>query len=91
MSEAGLPFLHNPSSVAIIGASDDPDKIGGRPIAFMRKYGFSGAILPVNPSRATIQGLPAYPDVASLPIVPEVAIIALPGEAAVAAVEACAA
>ena len=91
MSEAGLPFLHNPSSVAIIGASDDPDKIGGRPIAFMRKYGFSGAILPVNPSRATIQGLPAYPDVASLPIVPEVAIIALPGDAAVAAVEACAA
>lgn len=91
MSEAGLPFLHNPSSVAIIGASDDPDKIGGRPIAFMRKFGFAGAILPVNPSRATIQGITAYPDVASLPMVPDVAIVALPGDAAVAAVEACAA
>ena len=91
MSPAGLEFLHNPSSVAVIGASDDPDKIGGRPIAFMRRFGFAGAILPVNPTRATVQGLEAYPDVQSLPCVPDAVVVALPGQAAIDAVEACAA
>ncbi|HAN72067.1 MAG TPA: CoA-binding protein [Actinobacteria bacterium] len=91
MSSGGLEFLHNPSSVAVIGASDDPDKIGGRPIAFMQRFGYQGTIMPVNPSRATVQGLTAYPDVASLPSVPDAVIVALPGQAAVDAVDACAA
>lgn len=90
MSSAALEFLHDPSSVAVIGASDDPDKIGGRPIAFMKRFGFRGTIMPVNPSRPTVQGLPAYPDVASLPTVPDAVIVALPGQAAVDAVKACA-
>lgn len=90
MSPAALSYLHSPSSVAVIGASDDPDKIGGRPIAFMRRFGYEGEILPVNPTRATVQGLPAFPDVASLPMVPDVAVIAVPGEAAIQAVQACA-
>jgi len=91
MNSAALEFLHNPSSVAVIGASDDPDKIGGRPIDFMKRFGFRGSIMPVNPSRHTVQGLPAYPDVASLPAVPDAVIVALPGQAAVDAVDACAA
>jgi acyl-CoA synthetase (NDP forming) len=91
MSPAGLSYLHDPSSVAVIGASDDPDKIGGRPIAFMQRFGFKGTILPVNPSRSTVQGLTAYPDIASLPSVPDVVIVAIPGQAAVDAVDACAA
>ena len=91
MSPAGLEFLHNPSSVAVIGASDDPDKIGGRPIAFMRRFGYQGTILPVNPSRTTVQGLEAYPSVNSLPTVPDAVVVALPGQAAIDAVAACAA
>jgi acyl-CoA synthetase (NDP forming) len=75
---ASLDCLLNPRSVAIIGASDDPSRIGGRPIASMRKLGYAGRILPVNPNRREVQGLPAYPDVASLPEVPEVAIVAVP-------------
>lgn len=90
MSPVGLEFLHAPSSVAVIGASDDPDKIGGRPIAFMRDFGFKGTILPVNPTRATVQGLAAYPDLASLPCVPDVVVVALAGQAAVDAVGASA-
>lgn len=91
MSSAGLEFLHNPSSVAIVGASDDPDKIGGRPIAFMKQYGFAGVILPVNPKRSSVQGLQAYPDLEALPLAPDVAVIAVPGQAAVEAVASCAA
>ena len=69
--------LLDPASVAIIGASDDPLRIGGRPIASMLARGYRGAILPVNPKRATIQGLPAHASVDELPFTPEVAIIAV--------------
>ncbi|MQA97204.1 MAG: hypothetical protein GEV11_22130, partial [Streptosporangiales bacterium] len=87
----GLGFLHRPRSVAVVGASDDPDKIGGRPLRFMREQGFSGTVLPMNPRRETVQGLPAFPSLAALPQVPEVALIGVPGQAAVDAVEECAA
>ena len=46
-----------PRSVAIVGASDNPHKVGGRPILFMKRYGYRGAIYPVNPGRAEVQGL----------------------------------
>jgi acyl-CoA synthetase (NDP forming) len=80
---ASLSKLLSPTSVAVIGASDDPTRIGGRPLAYMRARGFRGAILPVNPNRAQVQGLPAYPSIAALPMVPDVAIVAIPaGQAA---------
>ena len=66
-----LSTLLNPRSVAIIGASDDPARIGGRPIDAMRKLGYAGRILPVNPNRREVQGLPAYASVADLPEVPD--------------------
>lgn len=66
-----------PQSVAIIGASDDPLRIGGRPIAYMLAQGFTGRILPVNPNRTHIQGLPAFSCVADLPQAPDVAIVAV--------------
>lgn len=84
---ASLTGLLAPRSVAIVGASDDPVRIGGRPIAYMKSQGFAGPILPVNPKRATVQGLPAYPSVAALPETPDVAIIAVPGELAIEAVD----
>jgi len=80
--------LLRPRSLAIIGASDDPTRIGGRPMAYMRARGFAGRLMPVNPNRPTVQGLPAFATVADLPEVPEAAIIAIPGEGAIAAVEA---
>ena len=46
--------------VAVIGASDDITKIGGRPVQLLRKYGYAGAIYPINPKGGTLQGLPAY-------------------------------
>ena len=75
---ASLERLLNPRSVAIIGASDDPTRIGGRPIASMRKLGYAGRILPVNPNRREVQGLEAWPSVAALPETPDVAIVAVP-------------
>src|SRR3982751_2271613 len=85
-----LQFLHAPTSVAVVGASDDPEKIGGRPLRYMREFGFTGQVLPVNPSRTTVQGLPASRDIDSLPVVPDVVLIGVAGAAAADAVAACA-
>ncbi|MGH8745639.1 MAG: acetate--CoA ligase family protein, partial [Burkholderiales bacterium] len=81
----------DPASIAIVGASDNPHKVGGRPILYMKRYGYRGAIYPINPARSEVQGLKAYPDLASLPQAPELAIVAVSGEEAVGAVAACAA
>ncbi len=81
----------NPQSIAVIGASDNPEKIGGRPIKYMLRAGYAGRLYPINPNRPEIQGLKAYPDIASLPEAPDLAIVAVPGMGAVSAVEACAA
>lgn len=88
--DAWVRAAFEPDSVAIVGASDQPEKIGGRPIKYMLAHGYRGRILPVNPQRDQVQGLPCWPDVESLPEVPELAVIAVPGEAAVEAVAACA-
>ena len=84
---AGLTPLLAPRSIAVLGASSDPTRIGGRPIAYMRAQGFAGALYPVNPNRAEIQGLKAYQSVADLPETPDVAIVAVPAELAAPAIE----
>ncbi|QKS26763.1 acetate--CoA ligase family protein [Vreelandella titanicae] len=64
MSEAitaSLNDLLNASSVAVVGASADPTKVSGRPLAYMLKRGFSGNLYPVNPGRDTVQGVKSYP------------------------------
>ena len=80
-----------PRSIAVIGASENPNKIGGRPIAYLSRFGFRGEVYPINPARETVQGLRAYPGLSALPAVPDVVVIAVPGQLAVDAVAECAA
>ena len=80
-----------PRSIAIVGASDNPHKVGGRPILYMKRYGYRGAIYPINPGRAEVQGLKAYASIGALPKAPDLAVIAVAGDEAVRAVEECAA
>ena len=74
--------LLKPQSVAVIGASADPTKTAGRPVAYLKKLGFAGDIFPINPKVDEIDGLKCYPDVASLPSVPDVGIVLLGAERA---------
>lgn len=62
-------------SIAIIGASNDPLRIGGRPISYMLQRNYAGRIYPVNPKQETVQGLKAYPDVDSLPETPKLPLL----------------
>ncbi|HRP20724.1 MAG TPA: acetate--CoA ligase family protein [Alicycliphilus sp.] len=70
-----LEALLNARSVAVIGASADAAKIAGRPIAYMRARGYTGAIYPVNPSREEVQGLRCHPSIAAIGQPVDLAII----------------
>jgi acyl-CoA synthetase (NDP forming) len=88
---AMLESALRPASIAVVGASDNPHKVGGRPLLYLKRYGYRGAIYPVNPARSEVQGLRAFPALADLPEAPELAVVAVAGDEAVRAVEACAA
>ena len=61
--------------VAVVGASNDPTKLTGRPIAYMMRRGFKGEIIPINPARTEVQGLKAYPSLAALEQPVDLAIV----------------
>lgn len=85
-----LRTVLNPKSIAIIGASENANKIGGRPLLYLSRHGYQGKVFPINPKRPEILGYKAYPSLADLPEAPEAAIVALAGDAAIEAVEQCA-
>src|SRR5690606_27318951 len=76
-AESLRPFF-SPDSVAIIGASSDFTKIGGRPIHNMKIAGYKGRILPVNPNYPEIQGIPAFKSVRDIDGPVDVAIVVVP-------------
>ena len=84
-----LHGLFEPQTVAILGASSDPNKLGGRPIRFLRDGGFQGKVYPVNSRNAEIQGYPAFASIKDIPGPVDQAIIILPATACQAALEEC--
>ena len=81
--------LLEPKRIALIGASADETKTTSRPQRFLRKHGFKGEILPVNPSRTEILGDKAYKDVNAISGDIDHAYILLNGKGAVEALAAC--
>ncbi len=78
---ADFARLIEPRGVAVIGASDDPRKIGGQPMRFLTEFGYGGAVYPVNPRHSTIRGLRCYASAADLPQPCDVAVVAVPAAA----------
>src|SRR5262252_5879008 len=84
-----LEPLFRPASIAIIGASSDPKKIGGLPVDFLKTYKFSGRIFPVNPKADTIQGLPAYPSIGAIGQAVDQVVVAVPEPMVLQTLEDC--
>jgi acyl-CoA synthetase (NDP forming) len=59
--------LLRPRSIAIVGASGDPAKLGAMPLQFLQRFGFQGRIYPINPGYQEMFGLRCYPSPAALP------------------------
>jgi acyl-CoA synthetase (NDP forming) len=75
-----LTNIFRPRSVAIIGASPEPTSARNRLVRVLMKHGFRGAIYPVNPTHAEIEGLKAYASVNDLPEVPDLALVITPAK-----------
>lgn len=74
-----LDPLFHPRSVAVVGASSDPRKIGGRPMAYMLRSGFEGELLPINAGQAEVQGVRAYPSLRAVGCPVDLVIVAVGG------------
>ena len=88
---AQLDSLLSPRSVAVIGASPDPQKIRGALLHLLRKNGFAGRIVPVNPSYQDIAGIPCFPSLAAAGEPVDLALVAIPAAGVLSALEECAA
>ncbi len=75
-----LDKIFSPHSIAVIGASSAPGKVGTVTLANLLRGGFPGRIYPVNPGRETVQDLPAYRSVGHLPEKVDLAIVCTPAE-----------
>ncbi len=81
--------LFEPRSIALIGASGDERKNTSRPQRFLRKHGYTGRIIPINPGREEIAGERAYPNLEAVPEDIDHAFIMVPRDAVPAALEQC--
>ncbi len=90
-SPAGLEAIFRPQSVAIIGASTAPGKLGHDILANLKNGGFPGPIYPINPKADEILGLQVYKSITDVPTAPELAVVVIPARTVAATLEQCAA
>jgi len=83
--------LFSPRTVALVGASADNAKLASRPQRVLRKHGFTGTIIPINPGRTEINGDRTYPDIKSVPEKIDHAFIMVPAKAVPGVIDDCAA
>lgn len=82
-------WILKPKSVAVIGASRDPGKIGGAILANLKRFSFNGPIFAVNRTASEVQGLPGYRSVTAINAPIDLAVIAVPAEAVEAEIAEC--
>lgn len=73
-----LCALLQPRTIAVIGASTQPDKVGGMPVRLLSELGYAGRIIPVHATAREVQGLAAVPSLDALDTPADLAIVALP-------------
>ena len=81
----------SPQSIAVIGASEGVEKIGGRIIGNLIRHNYQGRLYPINLNRREIWGLPAYRDLATVPGPIDLALVSIPAAGVLEAIDACAA
>lgn len=84
-----LEAVFNPQSIAVIGASREPNKIGHVIVKNFVDGGFAGKVYPINPGAGEILGIPAYKSVLDVPGKIDSAVIAIPAAAVAGALEEC--
>jgi acetyl coenzyme A synthetase (ADP forming)-like protein len=83
------PILR-PRSIAVIGASRQPNTIGWQILDNLLRQGFTGPVYPVNPKAAAIHSIPAYASVGDIPGPVDLAVVVVPKEHVTAVARDCA-
>ena len=78
MSGRNLAKLLAPRSVAVIGASDRPHRVGATVMQNLLQGGFSGSVWPINLKHRTVYGIPVHARVSQLPAAADLAVICTP-------------
>ena len=84
-----LDHIFLPRSVAVVGASANPEKVGFRVVNNLLEAGFRGRIYPVNPGLSQLFGLRAYPSVLAIPGEVDLAMVVIPAERTLSTIEEC--
>jgi acyl-CoA synthetase (NDP forming) len=87
---ASLEPIFSPKSVAVIGASTAPGKLGHDILANLKNGGFPGPLYPINPKADEILGLKVYKAITDTPATPELAVVVIPAKIVAPTLEQCA-
>lgn len=86
---AEIEAIFNPGSVAVIGASDNPGKLGSHVMRSLTEGRYPGRIYPINPGKDQILGIKTYPSLSQTPGTVDLSIIVLPAEQVPRIIEEC--
>src|SRR6195256_3009517 len=89
MAGARLDAVFSPRSIAVVGASRHPGKIGYEILRNLIVNEYQGILYPVNPNARSVHGIRAYPTVGDIPDPIDLAVITVPADLAIAAAEEC--
>jgi acetyltransferase len=87
VENSALDALMRPKSIAVIGASSDPTKIGYTVVNNIKKGGYEGSIYPINPKADEILGLKVYPSIQDVPGPVDTAVITVPAKYVLSVIE----
>jgi acetate---CoA ligase (ADP-forming) len=87
MTDKHIHALFNPESVAVIGASSTPGKIGHSILQNLQQAGFKGIVHPVNPKATSILGLDVVNDISDLPRDIDLAVITIPRKLVISSID----
>ncbi len=82
-----LQHILNPTSIAVVGATNRPGSVGLAVFANLLRAGFGGVVFPVNPKARSIQGVKAYPSLLDIPDPVDLAVLVVPPKAAIETME----
>lgn len=86
----GLERFFDPRSIAIVGASREPGKVGYELFAAMQRANYEGALYPVNPKAEEIGGVRCYPSLKSIGSVPDLVVVAVSAKLVLQVIRDCA-
>lgn len=84
-----LDNFFNPKTIAVVGASRTPGKVGHDILKNLIQYGYQGTVYPINPGATEILGLKAYPSILDVPDMIGLVVIAVPPKNVLDVIEHC--